>query len=143
MINKMSNKLLKPYLPVPIFSYKFMNKCLFIYPTSFILDEYKKEKFEYMLLLAQGSISIEGNNNLLQFDVKEIYLCPSRMSPSDLNKLYRKSYEYNKLTKIDNSKLFIAIRFVKYVSDDNFTYKDVTSQMIELANENYRLELFS
>lgn len=139
----MSNKLFKPVLPIPIFSYNFMKKCLFIYPTSFILDEYKKEKFEYMLLLAQGSIPIEGNNNLLQFDVKEVYLCPARMSLSDLNKLYRKAYEYNKLTKIDISKLFIAIRFVKYVSDDNFTYKDVTSQMIELANENYRLELFS
>lgn len=136
-------KLIEPKIQIPIFTYNYMKKQFIVYPTSFILDTFKKENFEYLLLFAKGSTPTEGNNNLLQYNVKEAFVCPYSRKPRDLNLLYRRSEYYNKLANMQSDSIFIAIRFVEFQSDNVFSYKDVTNQMIKLAKENVLLEAFS
>ena len=124
---------------VPVYTYNGVKKPYIIYPTSFILDTFKNTKFDYLLLLAKGSIPTEGTTNICKYCIIKANTHYNRDNLTDLFKLYKDVDLFNNRARLDSSLLFIAIRFVKYDDDNKFSYKDVTKELIALAKESDKM----
>ena len=103
---------------------------------SFILEMYESHKFSYLVICKNPTIP--------DINEKEYYMSYSFTDPKELSKLYNKISYYISKCNIDNNLQLGVFTIINKYNNSivNHTIRDVTKQMIELAKENDRLDIF-